>query len=153
MLRSHLASRALGLAVLGVAGAGFLAPANAAGVTGPAFWIDGTMYRTVSTPTDLSSTGAPESSYDAIYDFGGAQLNVAEAAPGDPGFNGGRWAVHQLDFPSGYAAALVSGDANHNGAIDSTTELQAAFDAGTAMDTGNILKRFECTVNRYPASR
>lgn len=147
MFRSiRLAAPFLALAGLAVA-----APAQA-GVSGPAFWIDGTMYRTVATPTDLAGTGAPESTYDAIYDFGGAQANVAEAKPGDTDFNGGRWAVHQLAFPTGYDAALASGDTNANGSIDSTAELQRAFDDGTAVDTGTILKRFVCTVNRVPAS-
>jgi hypothetical protein len=128
-----------------------LAGPAAAGVSGPAFWIDGELYRTVATPTDLSGTGAPASTYDAIYSFAGNQRNVAEAKPGDRDFNGGRWQVHELAFPSGYAAALSSGDANGSGQIDSTAELQLAFDAGTAVDTGVILRTFVCTVNRVPA--
>ena len=124
-------------------------PAHA-GVSGPAFWIDGDLYRTVATPTDLSNTGAPDSTFDAIYSFGGAQRNVAEAKPGDTDFNGGRWQVHELAFPTGYAAALASGDANDNGVIDSTAELQLAFDDGTAVDTGRILRMFVCTVNKIP---
>ncbi|HET7735678.1 MAG TPA: hypothetical protein VFK52_06865 [Nocardioidaceae bacterium] len=134
-----------------VATVGLAAPANA-GVSGPAFWIDGELYRTVATPTDLSGTGAPASTYDAIYSFAGAQRNVAEAKPGDTDFNGGRWAVHQLAFPQGYAAALATGDQNGNGQIDSTWELGLAFDDGTAVDTGTILRMFVCTVNRVPAS-
>jgi hypothetical protein len=129
---------------------GLTAPAHA-GVSGPAFWIDGTLYRTVATPTDLSGTGAPASSYDAIYSFGANQRSVAEAKPGDRDFNGGRWQVHELAFPDGYAAALADGDTNGNGQIDSTDELQVAFDAGTAVDTGNVLRSFVCTVNRVPA--
>ena len=43
-----------------VATVGLTAPAHA-GVSGPAFWIDGELYRTVATPTDLSRTGAPAS--------------------------------------------------------------------------------------------
>jgi len=134
-----------------LAGVALAAPAQA-GVSGPAFWIDGELYRTVATPTDLSGTGAPASTYDAIYSFAGNQRNVAEAKPGDTDFNGGRWQVHELAFPSGYAAALASGDANDNGQIDSTAEMQLAFDDGTAIDTGNILRSFVCTVNRVPAS-
>lgn len=144
--RTRLAAPALAIAALALA-----APAQA-GVSGPAFWVDGTMYRTVATPTDLTGTGAPESTYDAIYEFSGTQANVAEAKPGDTDYHGGRWAVHQLAFPSGYAAALTSADANGNGAIDSTAELGLAFADGTAVDTGNILRRFVCTVNRVPAS-
>ena len=151
MIRStRLTPAALAVAALGLAAAGFAAPAQA-GVSGPAFWIDGQLYRTVATPTDLADTGAPASTYDAIYSFGGAQRNVAEAKPGDTDFNGGRWAVHELAFPTGYAAALSSGDGNGNGVIDSTSELGAAFAAGTAVDTGNILRWFVCTVNRVPA--
>src|SRR5687768_4232494 len=82
--RLTLALLPLGLAV--VAGA----PAQAGGVSGPAFYVDHELYRTVATPTDLSGTGAPDSSFDALYAFDD-QRSVAEAAPGDPGFNGGRW--------------------------------------------------------------
>lgn len=135
-----------------VASLALAGPAAAGGVSGPAFWIDGVLYRTVATPTDLSGTGAPASTYDAIYSFANYQRNVAEAKPGDTDFNGGRWQVHELAFPSGYAAALDSGDANGNGQIDSTAELQRAFDDGTAVDTGRILRSFVCTVNRVPAS-
>jgi hypothetical protein len=137
--------------VSGLTAVALAAPAQA-GVSGPAFWIDGTVYRTVATPTDLSGTGAPASTYDAIYSFAGNQRNVAEAGPGDTDFNGGRWQVYELAFPSGYAAALASGDQNGNGQIDSTAELQRAFDDGTAVDTGRILRSFVCTVNRVPAS-
>ncbi|HEY3015575.1 MAG TPA: hypothetical protein VGJ41_10725 [Nocardioides sp.] len=121
-------------------------------MSGPAFWIDGSLYRTVGTPTDLSDTGAPASTYDAIYAFSGTQRNVAEAKPGDTDFNGGRWQVHLLAFPSGYAAALATGDANGNGAIDSTDELDLALGNGTAVDTSQILRTFECTVNLIPAA-
>jgi len=65
-------------------------------VTGPAIYVNGTLYRTVGTPTDLSNTGAPLSSFQTIYSFGDLQPNVARAAPGDPGFRGGRWQVHAL---------------------------------------------------------
>jgi hypothetical protein len=150
MFRSTRLAPALALAGLSLAAVGLASPASA-GVSGPAFWIDGTLYRTVATPTDLADTGAPASTYDAIYSFGGAQRNVAEAKPGDTDFNGGRWAVHELAFPSGYAAALSAGDANGNGVIDSTAELGTAFDDGTAVDTGTILRMFVCTVNRVPA--
>src|SRR5678809_274988 len=70
-------------------------------VTPPAFYVDGELYRTVGTPTDLPLS-APDDSFDVIYAFGGVQKNVAETAPGQPGFNGGRWMVHGLSFPGGY---------------------------------------------------
>ena len=125
--------------------------ARAGGVTGPAFYVDGQLYRTVNTPTDLSRTGAPDGSFDTIYDFGGLQPNVATAGPGDPGYNGGRWRVHALSFAS-YAAAVQQFDANKSGDIDSNAELQAALAAGAATDTG-VVKSFVCPVIPLPARR
>jgi hypothetical protein len=118
--------------------------AGAGGVTGPAFYVDAQLYRTVNTPTDLSGTGAPDRSFDTIYDFGGLQPNVATAAPGDPGYNGGRWRVHALSFAN-YAMAVQQFDRNDSGDIDSNAELQAALAAGAATDTG-IVKSFVCPV-------
>jgi hypothetical protein len=121
-----------------------------AGVGGPAFYVDGVIYRTVGTPTDLSGTGAPEHSFDTIYQFFGLQLNVATAAPGDPGYNGGRWMVHGLSF-SDYAAAVAVHDANGSGNFDSDEEVAAALASGAASDIG-IVKMFECPVIPLPRS-
>ena len=123
--------------------------AGAGGVTGPAFYVDGQLYRTVNTPTDLTGTGAPAHSFDTIYAFGDAQPNVATAAPGDTGYNGGRWRVLVLGFPSGYAAAVMSADANASGDIDSEEELAAAFAAGTALVAG-AGPSFVCPVIKVP---
>ena len=123
--------------------------AAANGVSGPAFYVDGVLYRTVGTPTDLSGTGAPAHSFDTIYNFFGAQsYNVATAAPGDPGFNGGRWQVHRVTFPD-YAAALAAHDADGSGDFDSPAEAEAALADGTAVDQG-IVRQFVCTVIRIP---
>jgi hypothetical protein len=135
-------------AVLAAAFGLSVAPASA-GVTGPAFYVDGVLYRTVNTPTDLSATGAPGHAWDTIYDFGGVQANVATAAPGDPGYNGGRWQVHALSFPSGYGAALTTGDLDGDGVLDSAAEVDAALGAGTALDTG-VVKQFVCPVIPVP---
>lgn len=138
----------------GVAAAGLglaLAAPASAGVSGPAFFVDGTWYRTVATPTDLSHTGAPAHSYDTIYSLG-VQPSIATAAPGDRDYNGGRWMVHAVSFPNGYDAALTSGDLDGDGVLTSDTELMAAMAAGDAADDG-IVKYFVCTVNKVPASR
>jgi hypothetical protein len=119
-----------------------------AGVGGPAFYVNGVVYRTVGTPTDLSNTGAPAHSFDTIYEFSGAQLNVATAAPGDPGYNGGRWRVHLLGWNTSYATTLAAHDADGDGVLDSDTEVQAALadlGAGGAVDLG-VVKSFECPV-------
>jgi hypothetical protein len=102
-----------------------------AGVGGPAFYVDGVLYRTVGTPTDLSRTGAPDDSFDTIYQFSGAQpYNVATAAPGDAGYNGGRWRVELVGYAVDYQSALASFDANGSGDFDAAAEVQAAIDAG-----------------------
>ena len=75
--------------ILGMATAALvaLAPglAHAGGVSGAAFDVNAELYRTVGTPTDISGTRTPAHSFDVIYDFGEAQLNVATAAPDDLG--------------------------------------------------------------------
>lgn len=142
----------LKLTLLAATVAAMLTSTAGAGVTGAAFYVDGTTYRTVNTPTDLSRTGAPAHAWDTIYDFGGNQLNVATAAPGDRDYNGGRWQVHALAFPAGYAAALAAGDANGNGVLDSDAELAIAIAAGKATDTG-VVKQFVCPVIKSPSNR
>lgn len=150
MSRSHLLLRVLGTmaGTAALATAGLAVPAQA-GVTGPAFYVDGSLYRTVETPTDLSGTGAPAHSFDRIYEFFGAQPNVAEAAPGDRDYNGGRWQVHGLEFPAGYPAALAAGDLDSDGVLDSTNEVDAAVAAGNAVDIG-VVKQFVCPAIPLP---
>jgi hypothetical protein len=138
------------------AAAAIALPATAmGGVTGPSFYVDGSLYRTVGTPTDLSTTGAPDSSFETIWDFGGVQPNVAEAAPGQPGFRGGRWQVRPLSFNTSYAATVAAHDTNGSGDLDSNEEVEAALgDAGAGGATeGAIVKSFECPVIQQPASR
>ena len=128
--------------------------AGSGGVTGPAIYVNGSLYRTVGTPTDFSGTGAPLSSFETIYDLGGFQPNVAVAAPGDPGFRGGRWQVHAIAYNSSYAATLAAHDANASGSLDSAAEVEAALaDAGPggATDQG-VVKLFECPVIAVPHS-
>lgn len=141
-LAAALPAAVAALALVGVATAG--------GVTGPAFYVDGETYRTVGTPSNFTGTGAPDHSYDTIYNFGGLQLNVAEAAPGDRDYNGGRWQVHALSF-SDYAGALADPavDMNGNDVLDSAEEVEAAIMWGYATDLG-VVHSFECPVIKIP---
>lgn len=149
-MRNALIATVAGCALL-LAAAGVAAADGAGGVTAPAFYVDGQLYRTVNTPTDLSNTGAPASSFDTIYQFFGAQpFNVATAAPGDAGYNGGRWRVHGLEF-SDYAAAVAAFDTNDSGDFDSDEEVDAALAAGAATDIG-VVKSFVCPVIKLPPS-
>jgi hypothetical protein len=142
---------AAALASVATVAVGGVGTASAAGVSGPAIYVHHELYRTVATPNDLSGTGAPAQAWDTIYNFNGAQASVATAAPGDRDFNGGRWQVHSVSLPRGYAAALASGDLDGNGVLDATDEVQAALASGTAVDDG-IVKYFVCTLNKVPSS-
>lgn len=138
---------AVALATVVVPAAALAAGNGAGGVTGPAFYVDGELYRTVGTPTDLSGTGAPAHSFDTIYAIDG-QPNVATAAPGDPDYNGGRWMVHALTF-SDYDAAVMAVDGNGSGDIDSAAEVDAARDGGFIVgDT--VVRYFVCPVIPVP---
>ena len=122
--------------------------ATAGGVTGPAFYVNGQLYRTVNTPTDLSGTGAPAKSFDTIYALSGQPYNVATAAPGDEGYNGGRWMVHAIAYNTSWATTVAAHDANSSGDLDSANEVQAALSdpgPGGAEDTG-VVKQFVCPV-------
>ena len=147
---NHKAFRTMA-AVATAAGAalGLSTTAQAAGVSGPAIYVDHVLYRTVATPTDLSGTGAPAHSFDTIYNFFGPQMSVATAAPGDRDYNGGRWQVHKVSTPDGYAAALAAGDLDGNGVLDSADEIGAAMASGALVDDG-IVKYFVCTLNKVP---
>lgn len=146
-----IAPAVIGLALLATLPALGAAAMGAGGVTpGTAFYVDGEQYRTVATPTDLSNTRAPASSFDVIYDFDGVQTNVAEAAPGDPDYNGGRWMVHAVSF-SDYAGALADDDVdmNMNDVLDSAEEVEAAITKGYASDDG-VVKVFVCPAIHMP---
>lgn len=148
-MRIRTVRRLLAAGLVATLGAALLTPAVSAGVSGPAFYVDGQLYRTVGTPTDFSGTGAPAHSYNVIYAFpAGTQRNVAEAAPGDRDFRGGRWLVHALAFTD-YAAAVAAHDTNGSGNLDSAEEVTAALAAGDATDIG-IVRMFECPVIPLP---
>ena len=122
--------------------------AGSGGVTGPAFYVDGQLYRTVNTPTDLSHTGGPAHSRDTIYALAGQPFNVATAAPGDRDYNGGRWFVHAIAYNTSWAATVAAHDANGSGDLDGDAEVLAALadpGAGGATDAG-VVQEFVCPV-------
>lgn len=147
------------LAGVAIAGLALISSASAAGrgaggVSGPAFYVDGALYRTVGTPTNFTNSGAPAHSYDTIYAFpggdGSLQRSVATAAPGDAGYNGGRWQVMVLSFDD-YDAAVDAHDTNGSGDFDSAAEVEAAIAAGDA--TASTGPSFECPVIPVPHGR
>lgn len=139
--------------LLSLTGASITSANNGAGgVTGPAFYVDGELYRTVVTPNDLSNTGGPDHSFDTIYDFGMVQTNVATAGPGDRDYNGGRWRVHAVSFNTDMATTIAAHDANGSGDLDSAEEVAAALaDMSPAGLTDNgVVKSFTCPVIPVP---
>jgi hypothetical protein len=65
-----------------------------------AVWANGELYDTILTPA--SFVAPPEHSTDTLYDFGMSglmgQRAVADSAPGDKSYNGGRWSVKKVVF-------------------------------------------------------
>jgi hypothetical protein len=92
------------IAVVVAAGFAVMNPSSAlaagANKAQDAIWAHGELYDTVLTDTAFKSP--PGQSTDVIFSFGDSGLNgqrsVAEAAPGDPEYNGGRWNVMLVTF-------------------------------------------------------
>jgi hypothetical protein len=106
-----------------------------------AFYVDDVRYRTVGTPTDFFGTGAPESTYDAIYNLG-TGINVAEAKPGDTDFNGGRWLVYTVTWAAGVTPVQYT----------NVEQIYAAEDAGLLTINPEPVKAFFCNVAPVPGS-
>lgn len=117
----------------------FAGIASAGGPPSLAFYVDDVRYRTLGTPTDFSGTGAPASTYDAIYALGNGLVNVAESKPGDRDFNGGRWAVTPVTW--------------HTTPIQLTNaeQVTAWADAGL-ISIGAPIRYFLCPVIQVPPS-
>jgi hypothetical protein len=93
-----------------VAAAVLAAPAttagNSLGPPGTTIYAFDQAYRTIATPTSLPDRGP----FDTIYVFPDCPscASVSEAAPGHPGYNGGRWNVVQA---FGITSQLTNADA------------------------------------------
>lgn len=106
-----------------------------------AFYVDDVRYRTVGTPTDFFGTGAPESTYDKIYNLG-TGINVADAKPGDTDFNGGRWLVYTVTWAAGVTPVQYT----------NVEQIFAAQDAGLLTINPEPVKAFFCNVAPVPGS-
>ncbi len=110
-------------------------PVAAGGPPSVGLYVDGGLYRTIATPTDLSGTGAPRHSFDTIYALGNGLINVAEAKPGDRDYNGGRWMVTAIEWHTTPTQ------------LTSAEEVLAAEAAGD-LSIGGVVKMFVCPVIR-----
>lgn len=76
----------------------------------------------------------PAQAQDQIYVFPGTDLvPVGEASPGDSGYNGGKWAVHEVTFASGVTPVQFTSD----------EDVLAAAAAGD-LSIGGVVKYFQC---------
>jgi len=108
-----------------------------------AFYVDDVRYRTVSTPTDFTNTGAPSFTYDRIYALGSGLINVAEAKPGDRDFNGGRWAVYSITWAPGVTPVQLTND----------HDILAWAEADLLSIADSPVKLFFCSVSPVPPGR
>jgi len=105
------------------------------------FYIDDVRYRTVGTPTDFTGTGAPDFTFDKIYNLG-TGINVADAKPGDRDFNGGRWQVYTVTWAAGVTPVQYTND----------QQILAAQAAGLLTINPIPVKEFFCNVAPVPGS-
>jgi hypothetical protein len=116
----------------------FAGAVSAGGPPAVGFYVDGDLYRTVGTPTDLSGTGAPVRSFDTLYELGSGLLSVSEAKPGDRDYNGGRWMVRSIDWhvtPTQLTSAEEVLDAARDGDLT----------------IGPVVQSFVCPVIKIPS--
>ena len=142
-MRKLITVAALLVAALGLSA---VALAGGATVVDDAIWVDGHLYGTVVTPTTFKSP--PRGSTDLIYNFDMSglkgQRSVAEAAPGDRDYNGGRWRVQMVTFTAaGIGYHDPDGDGIVNFEIESDAEvLQEEFEGYLNIVDANF--SFEC---------
>src|SRR5262245_66689407 len=88
-------ARCLSVGLVLAATLAFAAPAiadgNSLGPPGSTIYAFDVAYRTVATPTSLPAKGPTDTIY--VFPDCAACASVSEAAPGHPGYNGGRWRV------------------------------------------------------------
>jgi len=77
---------------------------------GPALWGDGELWGTKAAAPLPAPNGRNNQSYDKLFiiinsNNSAGQFPVAEAAPGNPDYNGGRWFTHTVEWTAdGFAA-------------------------------------------------
>jgi hypothetical protein len=96
-----IAAAALAVAVPVVFAAG-----KSLGPPGSTIYAFDQAYQTIGTPTSLPDNGPTDTIY--VFPDCASCASVSEAAPGHPGYNGGRWKVVEAD---GIATQLTNADA------------------------------------------
>jgi hypothetical protein len=96
-----------------------MADGNSLGPPGSTIYAFDVAYRTVATPTSLPSRGPTDTIY--VFPDCATCASVSEAAPGHPGYNGGRWRVVE-------AFGITTQLTNADDVVDAATALD---DTGT----------------------
>ena len=94
MLRRLLVHAAVPVSVLAFA-APALGDGKSLGPPGGTIYAFDVAFRTVATPTSLPDKGPTDTIY--VFPDCASCAAVSEAAPGRPGYNGGRWRVVEAD--------------------------------------------------------
>lgn len=102
------------------------------GPPGGMIYANDELFRTIGTPTELPDRGR----FDTIYALGGDLANVSDAAPGEPGYNGGRWEVRPITWVTIEPTQFTNAD----------QILEAA--AAGEIEIGDVIRRFECPLIR-----
>ena len=105
MKRTMLVTFAAGLAAAALAGPA-MADGKSLGPPGTTIYAFDEAFRTVATPTSLPNSGPTDTIY--VFPDCASCASVSEAAPGTPGYNGGRWKVVEA---SGITTQLTNADA------------------------------------------
>jgi len=128
------------------------AVAGPAAVESNAIWAHDRLYGTIGTDTEFFSP--PPHSTDVIFAFGiMGQRSVAEAAPGDRDYNGGRWNVMLVTLTD---TGRKMFDADHNGVLDDPDlELTNAGEVLELAEGGFLMISsahfyFECPLRSIP---
>jgi hypothetical protein len=98
------------------------------GPPGGTIYAHDRMFKTIGTPATLPDHGK----FDTIYVLGDGLANVADAAPGDKEFNGGRWEVHLVEFLTIPPTQFTNAEDIHDAAMSGEISI------------GPVVKRFEC---------
>jgi len=127
---AHPMTRSLCLGAILLSLSTFSPHATAAPATrvSAALWGNGEIYDTILTDTNFRQV--PPQSTDLLYNFAMSGLEgqraVAEAAPGDPDYNGGRWTVLLVVFTE---QGIAAHDPDEDGVVnfELTSEEEVLF--------------------------
>ena len=108
----------------------FIASAHAQQGGPPAnrIYANDELFTGVNAPRDLPNQGT----FDTIYVLGSGLASVADAGPGDPDYNGGRWEVHVVTWNTIEPTQFTNDE-----------QVEAAAAAGQ-ITISDVVRRFEC---------